>query len=226
MPHAFDGHGFGQLLGAAERLFAGAQEHHLRLAEVMKRLAQDGTQAPPAETLVGGVLAAMRRLVTAAEEQQQLAGTVLTHLIGARATIEVPRRPRIRVLVVDDSDGNRETAAAVLEEAGFEALTASNGLEGVIVAHYALPAVVLMDLTMPVLSGLEAARLLRASLLTRNLKVIAFTARPDIYEESVARAFAGILTKPAAPETIITTVQRCVGADRLTDVGREEGPAA
>ena len=104
--------------------------------------------------------------------------------------------------------------------------SASNGLEGVIVAHYALPAVVLMDLTMPVLSGLEATRLLRASLLTRNLKVIAFTARPDIYEESLARSFADVLTKPAAPETIITTVQRCVSPDRVTDVGSEEGLGA
>jgi CheY-like chemotaxis protein len=226
MPHAFDGHGFGQVLGEAERLFAGAQEHHLRLAEVVTRLAGGGAHAPAGETFDRGAMTALRQLLTAAEEQQHLAGTVLTHLIGARAAIEAPRRQRLRVLIVDDSDGSRETAAAILEEAGFETLTASNGLEGLIVAHYALPVVVLMDLTMPVLSGLEAARLLRASLLTRHLKVIAFTAMPDIYEESVGRFFADILMKPAAPETIITTVQRCVGSDRLTDVGSEEGPAA
>ncbi len=220
MPHVFDGHGFGQLLNEAERLFAGAQEHHLRLAEVVTRLARDGAQATSGDTLT-----TMHRLLTAAEEQRELAGTVLTRLIGSRSAIEAPRR-RVRVLIVDDSEGSRETAAAILEEAGFEALTASNGLEGVIVAHYALPAVVLMDLTMPVLSGLEATRLLRASLLTRNLKVIAFTARPDIYEESLARSFADVLTKPAAPETIITTVQRCVSPDRVTDVGSEEGLGA
>ena len=247
MPHAFDGHGFGQLLGDAERLFAGAQEHHLQLAEVVTRLAHNRTQAPAGDTLGLGVLTAapalalatapapldtatdllttMRRLLTATEEQQQLAGTVLTRLVGAPATIETPQQRRIRVLIVDDSDGSRETAAVILEEAGFEAITAANGLEGVIVAHYALPAVVLMDLTMPVLSGLEAARLLRASLLTRHLKVIAFSARPDIYEELVARSFAGILTKPAPAEAIIASVQRFVAPDCLTDVG-SKGPAA
>lgn len=247
MPHAFDGHGFGQLLGDAERLLAGAQEHHLQLAEVVARLAQDGTQVPAGDTLNLSVMAAapalalgaapvpldtatnlltaMRQLVTASEDQQQLAGTVLTRLIGARATIEASRQRRIRVLVVDDSEGTRETAAAILEDAGFEVITATNGLEGVIVAHYALPAVVLMDLTMPVLSGLDAARLLRASLLTRHLKVIAFTARPDIYEEPVARSFASILTKPASPEAIIATVQRFVASDRVADVD-SEGPAA
>ena len=94
-----------------------------------------------------------------------------------------------------------------------------------IVAHYALPAVVLVDLTMPVLSGLEAARLLRASLLTRHLKVIAFTARPDIYEELVARSFADVLAKPAPPEAIIATVRRFVPPDRLMGAA-SEGPAA
>ena len=48
----------------------------------------------------------------------------------------------------------------------------------------------------------------------------------DVYEESVARSFTDILTKPAAPETIITTVRRCVAFDRLTEVGSKEGPAA
>ena len=135
-------------------------------------------------------------------------------------------RRRVRVLVVDDSDGSRETSAAILEEAGFDALTASNGLEGVIVAHYALPSVVLMDLTMPVLNGLEAARLLHASGLTRHVKIIAFTAQPDVYEESVARSFVDILAKPAAPEVIIATVQRFASLERSADADAEEGPAA
>jgi CheY-like chemotaxis protein len=135
------------------------------------------------------------------------------------------QRQRVRVLIVDDSDGSRETAAAILEEAGFDAITAANGLEDVICAHSALPAVVLMDLTMPVLNGLEAARLLRASMLTRHLKVIAFTARPDVHEESITRSFADILSKPAAPETIIARVQRFVTPDRLAVVA-SEGPAA
>jgi CheY-like chemotaxis protein len=60
-----------------------------------------------------------------------------------------------RVLVVDDVEDNGDLVAVCLEHAGYETLTASNGLEGVIVAHYALPSVVLMDVTMPVLDGIE-----------------------------------------------------------------------
>ena len=65
-----------------------------------------------------------------------------------------PVRARARLLIVDDSDTNRELTSAILEDAGFEVLTATNGLEGVIAAHYARPSVILMDLTMPVLNGL------------------------------------------------------------------------
>ena len=224
MAHAFDGHGFGQLLGEAERLVAGAVEHHRRLSEVVTLLESAGTDPAQLHTVVD-LATTMRQLLTIAEEQQRLAGTVLTRLAGARVALDGSQRQRVRVLIVDDSDGSRETAAAILEEAGFDAITAANGLEGVIVAHYALPAVVLMDLTMPVLNGLEAARLLRASTLTRHLKVIAFTAGPDVHEESITRSFADILSKPAAPETIIATVQRFVTPDRLAVVA-SEGPAA
>ena len=216
MAHAFDGHGFGRLPREAERLFAGALDQQRRLSEVVTRLED--------ESLNLDLLPTMRQLLMRAEEQQQLAGTMLARLIGARPIVDEPRRQRVRVLVVDDSDGSRETAAAVLEEAGFDAITATNGLEGVIVAHYAQPAVVLMDLTMPVLNGVEAARLLRASLLTRNLTVIAFTARPYVHEESIARSFADILSKPVAPEVIIATVQRFANLD-LAAV-ESEGPAA
>jgi CheY-like chemotaxis protein len=219
MPHAFDGHGFGKLLGDLERLFVGTVEQH-RLTEVLTLFESEGSASLER---AADLRATMRRLRAIAHEQQQLTGTLLARLVGARAAFSGSRRQR--VLIVDDSDGSRETAAAILEDAGFDAITATNGLEGVIVAHYALPAVVLMDLTMPVLGGLEAARLLRASMPTRHLKVIAFTARPDIHEESVARSFADILSKPAAPETIIATVQRFVTPDRLADV-ESEGPAA
>ncbi len=221
MAHAFDGHAFGQLLGEADRLVDDALDHRRQLSEIVTRLAGEDSKEPASADL----LMTMRQLLLAAEEQHKLAGTVLARLIGARAAHDDSREQRVRVLIVDDSDGSRETAAAILEDAGFDAITATNGLEGVIVAHYALPSVVLMDLTMPVLNGLDAARLLRASRFTRDLKVIAFTAWPDVHEEFVARAFADILPKPAAPEMIIAAVQRLAAPDGLAAVD-SEGPAA
>lgn len=234
MAHAFDGHGFGLLLDAAERLFAGALDHQHRLAEIVTLLELQGAGEPSgtpdldvmmvaSASGLGGTPArlgtatdlatTMRQLLSAAEEQQRLAGAMLTRLIGTRA--DDARRQRARVLIVDDSEDTREMTAAILEDAGFDAITASNGLEGVIAAHYALPAVVLMDFTMPVLNGLEAARLLRESALTRALKVIAYTARPDVHDRTVARSFADVLSKPAMPEAIVAAVRRFATLDGL-----------
>ena len=239
MAYAFDGHSFGQVLRDAESLFTATLEHQQRLTEMVSLLETQSNEetarsveldvmgaapalgvatASPHIDTSPDLVTSMRQLCLAAEEQQHLAGTLLTRFIGQRPAFDGQRRTRGRILIADDSDASRETAAAILEDAGFEALTASNGLEAVIVAHYVLPAVVLMDLTMPVLNGLEAARLLRASALTQHLKVIAFTARPDILEESVARSFTSVLSKPATPEAIVSAVRR-LARDRLAPVG-------
>ena len=129
-----------------------------------------------------GLLATISQLRVVAGDHRQLAETILARLVGNRGVVDSSPRLRPRVLVVDDSDTSRETTATILEEAGFDAMTANNGLEAVIVAYYARPSVVLMDVTMPVLDGLEAARLIKASPVTRDMKVIAYTATADVFE--------------------------------------------
>jgi CheY-like chemotaxis protein len=160
------------------------------------------------------VLAMVGRLHQDAGGYRQLAETLLTRLIGPPRIGNDTQSARVRVLVVDDSESSREMTATILEEAGFEAMTATNGLEGVIVAHYARPVVVLMDMTMPVLDGLEAARLIQASVDTRHVKVIAYTAKPDVHSAPFARWFVDILRKPAAPDAILAAVERSVEASR------------
>jgi CheY-like chemotaxis protein len=71
-----------------------------------------------------------------------------------------------------------------------------------------------MDVTMPVLDGLEAARLIGASAVTRDIKVIAYTAKVDVHEAAFARWFVDVLQKPAAPDLIVTAVQRWVNGSR------------
>jgi len=231
MPYAFDGRGFAQLLRDAERLVTSAREHerqltsllsllevggsglHAAIARVaMPSVAQETALGPtPIELGVASELVAIvRQLHLDAGEQRQLAEAILTRLVGPQVSTDGQDGQRPRVLVVDDSDNSRDTTAAILEEAGFETMTATNGLEGVLVAHYARPAVVLMDVTMPVLNGLEAARLLSTSEVTSDLRVIAYTAKPDIHEGPMSRWFADILKKPATPDAIVASVQRFV----------------
>ena len=85
---------------------------------------------------------------------------------------------RKRVLVVDDLLDATDMVAAILEGQGFEVVTATNGLEGLLAAHRSRPTVILIDLQMPVLDGIEQTRLLKAAAATRDIPVIAHTARP------------------------------------------------
>ena len=115
-----------------------------------------------------------------------------------------------RVLIVDDSEDCRELAAAVLEAAGFHVIIARNGLEGVVAAHCEHPAVVVMDVTMPVLDGIEAARLIKASAGTRHINILAHKAKPEVDPGSLPLFFVGVLRKPTTPEALVGAVRRLV----------------
>lgn len=225
MAYAFDAHTFGQLIGDAERLLVSVRGQERELSSLADRLESNAileasgvavglatAQISVEATASGALVETVARLRMAAAEHRQFVETILSRILGEQAADGVGRT-RQRLLIVDDSDANRETTAAILEEAGFEVVTATNGLEGVIVAHFARPSVVLMDLTMPVLNGLEAARLIRLSSATQDLKVIAYTARPDLFDGAVTRWFADVILKPASPETIVRLVQKVADSE-------------
>ena len=117
----------------------------------------------------------------------------------------------ISVLVVDDAPDLRDLVAAVLREAGFLVRTAVNGLDALLVAHEMKPSVIVMDVTMPVLNGLEATRLIKAAEGLRHAKVIAYTATDSITDLSVEQWFAAIVPKPSPPDVLLAAVQHAVG---------------
>jgi len=199
MTHAFDSACFGELAADANRLAASASGHERRLASLVDALEADGGNP---------LLHTLRALCVGARQQRQIADTLRQGLIGnvaAPNSEEALKRPL--VLIVDDSPDNRDMAAMLLETSGFDTITAGNGLEGVIVAHYTRPAVVLMDVAMPVLDGVQATRLLKASQVTHDINVIAYTAKMNV-DDTPTHLFAEVLRKPASPEAIVGTVQR------------------
>jgi signal transduction histidine kinase/DNA-binding response OmpR family regulator len=86
-------------------------------------------------------------------------------------------REDVRVLVVDDEAANRELLAQILEPAGFKVIMAASGLEGLRLARSGQPDVILLDLMMPGLSGLDVVKALRAEDATRQIPVIVLTAK-------------------------------------------------
>ena len=111
------------------------------------------------------------------------------------------------VLVVDDAEDLRELVAYVLRDAGFVVRTAVNGVEALFAAYEMQPAVIVMDMKMPLLDGIEATRLIKATEATRHAKIIAHTADPSLPDPVVQRLFAAVLPKPSPPDVVLTAVQ-------------------
>jgi CheY-like chemotaxis protein len=102
------------------------------------------------------------------------------------------------VLVVDDSLSARRTLAQVIADAGFEARTAVDGLDAIDAIEERTPDLILLDLEMPRMNGLELAAHLRADEQTQEIPIVMVTSRSTAKHREQAHA-AGIdafITKP------------------------------
>jgi CheY-like chemotaxis protein len=147
---------------------------------------------------------AVRQLRVSARQQHVAAAELLRDLVG-----DAPRLPAVpvTVLVVDDQLAMRELVSHVLRNAGFVVRTAANGLEALIAAHAMRPSVIVMDIQMPILNGIEATRLIQATEATRHARVIAYTGDSSL-DTSTGVEFAAVLRKPAPPDQVLAMVQR------------------
>src|SRR5262245_40530265 len=119
------------------------------------------------------------------------------------------------VLIVDDSDRNLKLARDVLRAAGFRTLEAASGAEGIALATDHVPDVVLMDLHLPDMDGVDAARRLAGATRTAHIPIVALSAsRLERSEGWLLEAgFAGRLEKPMRVSEFPDQVRRfCVGA--------------
>lgn len=118
----------------------------------------------------------------------------------------------VTVLVVDDYADARNVWAEYLHLAGFAVLTAADGPEALATVQSNPPDVILLDLELPGLSGLEVATQLKASPETRHIPLIATTGHSvATHGEAAAQAgFACVLVKPCEPNEVIAEIQRLV----------------
>ncbi|MEQ1774748.1 MAG: response regulator [Burkholderiales bacterium] len=116
------------------------------------------------------------------------------------------------VLVVDDIPSNRLTAQALLERQGWAVLTASDGrtaLETLETAHCDL---VLLDISMPGMSGMEVCQNIRANAAISGVPVIAYTAhaQPEDRRNFIASGFDEVLVKPISVEKLAAALAAVV----------------
>ncbi len=91
-----------------------------------------------------------------------------------------------RILLVEDNPENRDMLSRRLIRRGFEVEFAEDGAEAVRKAHEVNPALILMDLSLPVMDGWEATRRIKADEATRGIPVIALTAHAMASDRDLA----------------------------------------
>jgi CheY-like chemotaxis protein len=91
-----------------------------------------------------------------------------------------------KILIVEDNAENREMLSRRLERRGYSVVCAVNGVDGVEAVRSEAPDLVLMDLSLPAMDGLEATRRLKADTDTRGVPVIALTAHAMVTDRASA----------------------------------------
>jgi two-component system, cell cycle response regulator DivK len=102
------------------------------------------------------------------------------------------------ILIVEDNENNRLLLRDVLQAQGYQTSETDTAEEGIRLAASARPALILMDIQLPRMNGIEALRHLRADPLTRNIPVIAITASAMMHDRQriMAAGFDNYQTKP------------------------------
>jgi CheY-like chemotaxis protein len=125
---------------------------------------------------------------------------------------QLGKRHPLNILLVDDTEMNQELALAILEQLGFCADVANNGCEAVLAVKRRSYDVVLMDVQMPEMDGLEATRVIRRELETAlQPEIFAMTAA-DMQEDRelcLAAGMNGFLGKPIQVKELIDVLSRC-----------------
>ena len=124
---------------------------------------------------------------------------------AVRAAVQLPTRKPVRVLVADDNADAAHTLSALLRMAGHEVHKANSGAEALAIAFEIRPAVVVLDLGMPGMSGYGVAERIRAEVWGRDVTLIALTGYGA--SEDIARArqagFDHHFLKPATVEDLL-----------------------
>ncbi|MEP6731328.1 MAG: response regulator [bacterium] len=123
------------------------------------------------------------------------------------------------VLLVEDNEDNRIIYSTVLRHVGYNVIEAEDGVQAVALARSARPDVILMDISIPLMDGWEATRILRRDPATSAIPIIALTAHAlaDDRERAVQVGFSAYLAKPVEPRAVVAEVRRWLANGDSTD---------
>jgi CheY-like chemotaxis protein len=130
------------------------------------------------------------------------------------------------ILVVDDYSDNRTLLSAWLRAKGFKVVEAEDGKEGVLQANRSHPDLILMDLAMPELDGVEATRQLRERQAFSRTPIFAITAYGtyDVKQDALAAGCNEVLAKPLDLELLLGKIKSTLGLN-TTDLRKRTAVA-
>jgi len=119
------------------------------------------------------------------------------------------------ILIVEDNEKNRKLARDILQVKGYRTIEAETAETGLEMAPKENPDLVLMDIQLPGMNGIQALKKLRASEATRAIPVLAFTASvmPQDRREIMDAGFDGFVAKPVNLKEFIAAIAKALGHD-------------
>ena len=121
-----------------------------------------------------------------------------------------------KILIVEDNDMNWDMLSRRLERRGYAVVRAADGKESLTLARSETPDLVLMDMSLPVMDGWEATRLLKAEPATRAIPIIALTAHAmaDDRERVLAAGCDDYETKPIELPRLLAKIEALLAKPR------------
>lgn len=115
-----------------------------------------------------------------------------------------------KLLIIDDEESTVEMLSTFLEISGYETVGAYSGGDGLVLAKVESPALVISDLMMPDVDGIEVCRRLREQETLKNLPIIIISARTDqgIIDKALGHGADAYLTKPIDLIQLMSEIQR------------------
>jgi two-component system response regulator ResD len=117
-----------------------------------------------------------------------------------------------KILIADDDNEMRETLSSMLEAEGYQVINAENGQEAVEMSRKELPALIMMDIHMPVMDGLRACKEIKADSVTKGIPVVMLTVEGSINEIQQAISYGAktYITKPSSKSEILKVVKSII----------------
>ena len=128
-------------------------------------------------------------------------------------------RPPARILVADDEPPIRDFVARVLGDVGYEVLQAGDGEEVLMLTHERHPDLILLDINMPGLDGIQTCKRLRADITTRTIPILVVSGldAKSALEESIIAGAEDFLTTPIDAFELVVRVRSMLVTRNIRD---------